>query len=99
MLKFAACTLSANAMPCAGIFTDTGRLTVLIGNTADLATRQNQRHHHERGSGEELRDNVAVHVGESKIPTLEAERELLVVDAEEVHDRRVDVVHMGAIFD
>lgn len=45
-----------------------------------------------------LRDQVVNHVprdvGEAEVPALEAERELEVVEAEEVEDGRVDVVDM-----
>jgi hypothetical protein len=46
-----------------------------------------------------FRHEFAVNVGETKITTLEAEGELFVVEAEQVQDRRVQVVNMRAVFD
>jgi hypothetical protein len=40
-----------------------------------------------------------MHVGEAEVAALEAEGELLVVEAEQVEDRRVDVVDVRTILD
>ncbi len=40
-----------------------------------------------------------MHVGEAEVAALEAEGELLVVEAEQVQDRGVEVVDVDAVFD
>ncbi len=45
-----------------------------------------------RSLGDKVVDDVAVHIGQAEIATGEAIRQLLVVEAELMKDRRVDVV-------
>ena len=42
--------------------------------------------------GQHVLDDVSVHVGQAEVATLESVREALVVDAEQVQDRRLKVV-------
>lgn len=44
-------------------------------------------------------DDIAVDVGEAEVPSLEAEGEFFVVDAECVEDGGVEVVDMDGVFD
>jgi hypothetical protein len=46
------------------------------------------------GSGDQVVHNMAVHVGEAEITTLMAVREALVIDAEQMQDRGIEVVDM-----
>jgi mRNA-degrading endonuclease toxin of MazEF toxin-antitoxin module len=41
------------------------------------------------------KQHLAVHVGEAEVAALEAERQLLVVEAEQVQEGGVDVVHVA----
>ncbi len=42
-------------------------------------------------------EQVSVYVGESEVAALEAKGEFLVVESQEVQNRRVQVVHVGAV--
>ena len=41
---------------------------------------------------------MPVHIGDSKIAALEAVGQLLVIEAEEMQDRRVQIMHVNGIF-
>src|SRR5439155_5831393 len=49
-------------------------------------------------SGEQVFDDVARHVGQAQVEPLEFHREPFVVDAEQVQDRGVQIVHVDDIF-
>src|SRR5689334_3335138 len=48
-------------------------------------------------SGQDLLDHFPMHVGEPEVPALKAIRELRVVDAEEMENRRLQVVDRHGI--
>src|SRR5207245_2506207 len=50
-------------------------------------------------SGENAPDNFAVYVGEAEVPTLETECQPLVVDAQAVQQRRLQVVDVHRVAD
>src|SRR5262249_32073305 len=50
-----------------------------------------------RGSGEEFLDDVSVDVGKAKVATSVTIRQFLVVEAEQVQDRRVQVVDVDLV--
>ena len=50
-----------------------------------------------RRSGQQFRHDVAVHVRQAEVASLETERQLRVVKAQKLHDRGVQVMHMNAI--
>ena len=50
-------------------------------------------------SGNQFFDHVAVHVGQAEVAAGVAVGELLVVEAEQVQDRGVQVVDVDAVFD
>jgi hypothetical protein len=51
----------------------------------------------EECSGQEILDDVTVNVGEAEFASLEAVSQLLVVDAEEVQNSGVEVMHVDRI--
>ncbi len=50
-----------------------------------------------RQSGEQTLDDVSLHVRQAHIEALEFDRERFVVDAEEVQEGRVQIVHMDDV--
>ncbi len=59
---------------------------------ANLDTGLTVSHHERFGSGKDIFHHVAVHVGQPIVAALVLERELRVVDAEQVQDRGLQVV-------
>ena len=51
----------------------------------------------DRGSGQDLVNDLAVDVGQPAVDAVVAERQPLVVDAEQVQDRGVEVVAVGRV--
>ena len=51
-----------------------------------------------RRSSEDLIDNFAMYVGQSKVSALESERQFRVVQTEQMEDRGLQVVYVNAIF-
>ena len=49
--------------------------------------------------GQDLADDVSFNVGQSVVPPLVLERQLFVVDAQAVQDRRLQVVHVYSVLD
>src|SRR5262245_32664989 len=50
-------------------------------------------------SRQQFADRVSVDIGEAEVAALEAEGELRVLQAQQMEDRRVDVVDVAGIFD
>ena len=50
-------------------------------------------------SRQQLLDHFAVHVGQPEVAALEPERQLRVIEAEQVQDRRVQVVDVDLVLD
>ena len=51
----------------------------------------------ENGSGQGFADDISRHVGQPLIPTIVAESQALVIEAEQMKDRRVDVVDVRLV--
>ena len=50
------------------------------------------------GSRQQIVDDLAMHIGESEIATFEPIRQCFVVDPQQVHHRRLEVMHVHEIF-
>ena len=48
---------------------------------------------------QDVLDHVPVHVGEAEIAALEAVGEMLMLDPEQLHDGRLEIMHMDGLID